>query len=82
MKARKFILTTGAVFALVVPAAHAAASQNRLYQTQAQTVLYETNHQMIGKARVSKSRATEIHFSSAYQTLVQTVLFEASHQLP
>ena len=39
MKARTFILTAGAAFALVVPAANAASAKNGLYhQAQVHTV--------------------------------------------
>ena len=66
MKARTFILTAGATFALVVPAANAAATKkglqrtglhansNALYQARLHTVLYDQSHQAVHKSHVVK----------------------------
>jgi hypothetical protein len=54
MKARTFILTTSAIVALVVPAAHAANSSNRLHQTKMQTVLFEKGQQPVAKSMPAK----------------------------
>jgi hypothetical protein len=63
VKARNFILTTGAFLALVVPAAsHAANGANRLYQTRVHTILAE---------KAAKAAKTDARF---YQTQVHTIL--------
>jgi hypothetical protein len=49
MKARTFILTTSVCFALIVPAAQAANTQNRLFQTKVQTVLWDKSHRASDK---------------------------------
>jgi hypothetical protein len=64
MKARTFILTTSVAFALVVPVAQAASSNNRLYQTRVQTILFDKTHQTIGKTHVAKTKAVESHAKS------------------
>ena len=64
MKARNFILTSGAVFALVVPVAQAANTSNRLFQTRMHTILAERNTQAGAKSAKS---------SRYYQTWVHTV---------
>jgi len=66
VKLRMFILTTGAVFALVAPAAHAGNSNNRLYQTHIHTILAEK--------KVAKSTKSAWVDSRQYQTQVHTVL--------
>ena len=62
MKARTFILTTGAALALVVPAAQAASTTNALqYQALVHTVQYDKNNHALGKNAAGKSRASKSH---------------------
>jgi hypothetical protein len=55
VKARTFIITTCAALVLVVPAAHAASTSNRLYQARTHTALFEKSHQALAKGCTGKS---------------------------
>jgi hypothetical protein len=68
VKARTFIITIGATLALVVPAAQAANTSNRLYQTKIHTILAE-------KTAVKNAKSAQAN-ARAYQTEVHTVLAE------
>jgi hypothetical protein len=71
VKARTFILTTGAALALVVPAAQATNSSNRLFQTKVHTILAERNtHQSTKTAKTSHYAKAEAGY---YQALLHTV---------
>jgi hypothetical protein len=64
MKARTLILTAGAALALGAPAAQAASTSNRLFQTRIHTILAERSQETVVKGRTHKSRNTATHLSA------------------
>jgi hypothetical protein len=68
LKAQTFILTTCATFALVAPAAHAAGTANRLYQTSAEITRFD-----------APTRATVSTSDKLFEDRLRTIIFDSSY---